>query len=257
MNTFFKRTVQNTAVFLLLFIGIKNFIISMPLKYNHMFQGLYSRIDQKDTMFLQGRLAFTISVVMILLAYNLYKRLRSAWIGEILVLVVSIVLQAVYFHVFALHMIILESSVLIVLLLSFNDFSRMPGRTSVKKALLYILLSFVLMFINTTFSIYLIRGHMENLLTLRDAFIKSVQLIIYMDKSVLSIKNNLINIYADSLIGLYWFFIFSALIIILKPLAYDYLKNKSQKDRVLDLVMKYGQNPVAYLAMESSSLSAD
>ncbi len=250
MSIFYRRLIQNFAIFLLMFIGIKNFIISLPLRYSPYFHHLYSRIDTRDTMFIQGRLAFVVSLVMLLFAYNLYKRIRSAWIGEIIVLIVSIVLQAVYFHMYALHMIIIESVVLLILILSADDFSRMPNRATVERSVAYIAASFLLLAINTTIAISLIHGNLHHMDTFSTAFIKSLKLLIFMDKSVLTSSGTIMNIYADSLIFLYWLSLIIALITILKPITYDFFKNKSEKEKVHPLVLEYGQNPMSYLAME-------
>jgi len=234
-----------------MFVGIKNFVISLPLKHSRYFEGLYNKIDSTDTMFLQGRLAFILSLIMILLAFNLYKRIRSAWIAEIIVLVISIVLQAIYFHAFALHMIILETLVLTVLIASVNDFSRKTHSHSFKKALMYVGFSFVLLIMNAGLGIYILRGqsHVANFLS--QALLESVKLMIFMDKSVIVSRTALMNIYADSVIVLYWVSIFSALLVILKPVTYDYFKNKSDLEKVHSLVLRYGQNPMSYLAVEA------
>lgn len=233
-----------------MFVGVKNFVISLPLKHSRYFEGFYQKIDTTDTMFLQGRLAFVLSLIMILLAYNLYKRIRSAWIAEIIVLVISIVLQAIYFHAFALHMIILETLVLIVLVASVNDFSRKTHGRSLKKALTYVGFSFVLLTSNTALGIYMLRGQGHEVNSFSKALAESVRLLFFMDTSVVSNKSTLMNIYTDSIIVLYWICIFAALLVVLKPITFDYFKNKSDLEKVHTLVLKYGQNPMSYLAME-------
>ncbi len=250
MGIFYRRTVQNIAIICLIFIGFKNFIISLPLRYSQHFSGFYQYIDTKDTMFMQGKLAFVVSLVMILLAYNLYKRMRMAWIGEIFVLVVSIVLQAIYFHAFALHMIIVEAIILLILVISVSDFSRKSQRSSIKKVLIYIVISFVLLMANATFSILLIHGDLDNLTNLSAAFSKSIKLMVMMDKSVLNNTSSAMILYGDSLIFLFWFTVLAALVTLLKPLAFDAYKNKNQKERAHAIILKYGQNPMSYLAIE-------
>ncbi len=248
MYIFYKKMLQNISIFLLMFIGIKNFIISLPLKYSPSFRGFYSHIDMNDTMFFQGRLSFIVSLIMILLAYNLYRRVRSAWAAEIIVLIISIILQFKYFHAFALHMIIMESFVLLILLFSADDFSRPLQKQSLKKASLYILLSFLLLILNASLGIYIFSSDPQN--TLSSSFIQSINLMFFIDKSVLTGSSKILNLYADSLITLYWVSIFSAIILLLEPITYRYFKNKSDIERVRSLVLRYGQNPMSYLAVE-------
>lgn len=252
MRTYYKRMIQNMAIFFLLFVGIKNFVISLPLRHSPYFEGLYSRIDTTDTMFLQGRLAFVVSLAMVLMAFNLYKRIRSAWIGEIVVLVISIVLQAIYFHSYAIHMILLETLILAVLIASANDFSRRVHKHSLRKALTYIALSFGLLLLNTSLGLYIMRGNgREEIDTLSNAFVASFRLLLLMDKSVVSNMNAVMNLYADSIIVLYWACVFSALLFVLKPITIDYFKNKTDQEKAHAIVLKYGQNPMSYLAMEA------
>ena len=250
MREYYKRNLQNIAIFFLMFVGVKNFIISLPLKHSRYFEGFYQRIDTTDTMFLQGRISFALSLVMILLAYNLYRRIRSAWITEIIVLVISIVLQAIYFHAFALHMIILETLVLVILIASVNDFSRKTHSHSIKRALTYVGFSVLLLISNTALGLYLLRGQGSEANTLSKAIAESVQLMVFMDISVISNKSSLMNVYADSVIIFYWASIFAALLVILKPMTLDYFKDKSDLEKVHTLVLKYGQNPMSYLALE-------
>ena len=251
MRAYYKRTLQNIAILFLMFVGVKNFVISLPLKHSPYFEGFYQRIDTTDTMFLQGRLAFILSLVMILLAFNLYKRVRSAWIAEIIVLVISIILQAIYFHAFAAHMIILETLILTILIASVNDFSRKTHSHSFKKALMYVGFSFLLLILNAALGLYIIRGqdHVANVLS--QALLESVKLMVFMDESVIADRNTVETVYADSIIALYWVSVFAALLVILKPVTYDYFKNKADLEKVHALVLKYGQNPMSYLAMEN------
>lgn len=250
MKIFYRRIIQNIAILMLMFFAIKDFIISLPLRYSSHFAGIYKRIDSTDTMFMKGRLAFIISVIMILLAYNLYKRLRNAWIGEVILLTVSIVMQVFTYHVFALQMVIIESIVLVVLIVSFPDFTRMPSKGTLKKSVVYILLALFLMFLNASVGIYLVRGDMDELNTLGTAFYKSIELLFFMDKSVLSSSGRIAVIYANSLITLYWGCILGAILILLKPLTIKHFKYKNEKEIVHQLALKYGQNPMSYLTIE-------
>jgi len=250
MKIFYRRLIQNTAIFMLMFFAVKDFIISLPLSYSPRFAGIYQRFDTTDTMFMKGRLTFIVSVIMILLAYNLFKRVRNAWIGEVVLLTVSIVLQVFHYHVFALQMITIESIVLLILIVSFSDFTRMPSKGTLKKSLLYILVALFLMLLNASVGIYLVRGDMDGSNTLTTAFYKSVELLFFMDKSVLGSNGKIATIYADSLITIYWVCLLGAFILLLKPLTYKKIKYKSETEKVHRLVLKYGQNPMSYLALE-------
>ena len=166
MKIFYRRLIQNIAIFMLMVFAIKDFIISLPLGHLKRFAGIYHKFDTMETMFIKGRVTFIVSVIMILLAYNLFKSVRNAWIGEVVLLTVSIVLQVFHYHLFSLEMIIIESIVLLILIVSFADFIRMPSKDTLKKSLIYILVAISLMLLNTSIGIYLIRLDMDGSNTL-------------------------------------------------------------------------------------------
>jgi phosphatidylglycerol lysyltransferase len=72
-----------------------------------------------------------------------------------------------------------------------------------------------------------------------------------MDTNVLSITGRVGKIYADSLIAINWICIMSSAILILKPLIYNPIADKYDKDKVRHLVLSFGQNPISYLALEN------
>ena len=251
MNSFMKRQIQNIAIFLLVIIGFGNLFVALPLKFAKEYEHIYGNMLDPNVAVTHGILSFLLGLIMLLLAYSLFKRVRNAWIIEVVVLFASLVLQIVHFHRFTVPIVIIELFVLLVLLLSYRDFSRLSDRVTLKWAFIFIGVSFTLLLVNASIGLYIMRAHINDVHTIYNALSSSVNLLIFMDTSVLDIKNNAGRIYADSLIILNWICIFASLLLLMKPLVYDYIHNKQDREKIRKLVLKYGQNPMSYLALEN------
>ena len=251
MNAFLKRQIQNFAIFLLVIIGFGNLFAALPLKFAKEFEHIYGNMFDPNVVVTHGVLSFLLGLLMLLLAYSLFKRVRNAWIIEVIVLFATLVLQIVHFHRFTVPIVIIESFVLLVLLISYKDFSRLPNKVTLKWAFIFIGVSFTLLLVNASFGLYIMRAHINDVHTVYNALLSSINLLIFMDTNVLDIKNNLGQIYADSLIITNWICIFASVLLLMKPLVYDYIHDKQDKEKVRRIVLKHGQNPMSYLSLEN------
>ena len=251
MSVYLKRRIQNFSIFLLVLIGFKNLFTALPLKYTRQFEHMYGNMINPDSAIAHGILSFMLGLLMLLLAYSLFARVRNAWIIEVVALSASITLQIVQFHKFIVPIVLIELFVLSVLIFSYKDFCRLTNKITLKWAFVFIGSSLVLLLTNATIGLYLMRAHIKDVHTVFNALLSSVKLLIFMDTSVLEIKNNLGHIYADSLIGINWVCILASVLLLLKPLVYDYIHDKKDKEKVHRIVLKYGQNPVSYLSLEN------
>lgn len=251
MSTFFKRQIQNFAILLVVIIGFGNLFAALPLKFAKAFEHVYINMFDPNIIITHGVLSFMLGMLMLLLAYSLYKRVRNAWFVEVIVLVATLVLQVIRLHRFTVPIVIVELFVLVVLLASYKDFLRLPNRVTLKWAFIFIGASFALLLVNASFGLYIMRGHINDIHTIYNALLSSINLLIFMDTSVLDIKNNLGQIYADSLIIINWICIFASVVLLMKPLVFDYIHDKHDKEKVRSIVLKYGQNPMSYLSLEN------
>lgn len=251
LNIFIRRQIQNVAIFLVIIIGFGNLFAALPLKFAKAFETIYKNMVDPNVMATHGIVSFMLGLLMLLLAYSLYKRVRSAWFVEVIVLVATLVLQIIHFHRFTVPIVIIELFVLIVLLVSYKDFHRLPNRVTLKWAFIFIGISFMLLLINASFGLYIMRAHINDVHSIYQAVLNSINLLIFMDTNVLDIKNNLGQIYADSLIIMNWICIFASVLLLMKPLVYDYIHDKHDKEKVRKLVLAHGQNPMSYLSLEN------
>lgn len=246
-----KRMLQNLAVGLLILIGIKNILVALPLKATQTFAHFYKTFIHPNGAVLHHTLSFLLGLLMLLLAYRLYKRVRLAWIAEVGALALTVVLQLLRSHQFAIPIVIVELFVLIVLCISHQDFQRKSDPITVKKALGFIAVSLLLLLMNATVGVYMMKGHLANIHDVSDAMISSVKLLVLLDTGVVQAKVKVAELYILSLIIINWVCILSFVFLLLKPLIYTPIVTKHDRERVRKLALSYGQNPVSYLALET------
>lgn len=245
------RILQNIAIITLLFIGIKNIWFSLPFRYLDLDQAILKRTLTLSSLSLHHVLTFIVGLLMILLSYNLFKRIRYAWIIEVIALTTSVTTQLFYLHTFTLPIITIEGLVLGILILSYKDFSRQSEKSSVKRALIYFSIALVSIIINTTLGLFLLRGHIHGLKTIWDAFYQTIQLYLFMDTSLYAYKTTIGKLYLDTMLFIYWVTLFISFIALMKPLVYTPIIHKNYKTHARELVMKFGQNPMSYLVLEA------
>lgn len=245
-----KQHIQNFTILLLIMLGVKNLLEALPLRAIQSFAHLYERVIHPHAAVFHHTLSFLLGLLMLLLAHRLYKRIRLAWMIEVSALAVTVVLQVWRYHQFTVPIVILELFILIVLCLSYNDFQRKSDPITVKKALGLIMVSLILLLINATVGMYIMKGHFRNVHDIGDALVNSVKLLILMDTNVMQTTGKASELYVVSLITINWVCIVASVLLLLKPLVYDPVITKHDRERVRRLTLLYGQNPVSYLALE-------
>lgn len=190
MSTYIKRQIQNFSIFLLVLTGFANLLSALPFKFTRQVEHIYGNIINPSYVMVHGVLSFMLGLLMLLLAYSLFQRIRNAWIIEVIFLSATLALQIVRFHKFSIPIVIIELFVLLVLVLSYKDFCRLPNKVTLKWAFVFIGISFVLLFANASIGLYMMRGHINDVHSVFSALAGSIKLLIFMDASVLEIKSN-------------------------------------------------------------------
>lgn len=245
-----QRYIENLAIFLIVLSGLANILLSMPHipgilfdlgnYYNHIYPG-----KMAVSLLLKRMIGF----VLLVIAYHLYHRMQFAWIITIITLTCSVALNTIklthFFHLF----IISEVFILAVLVIFRKDFSKESDRISTHKALFLASGSLFLILMNTAIGLFSLNRHYIGLNDFIDCFIGSIKLLFFMDTSVFATTQAGL-VYANFSMGLNWLFIILGLFLILKPLVYDPYISKQDRLMAYHIVSKYGQNPIAYLALE-------
>ncbi|QIB69516.1 DUF2156 domain-containing protein [Aminipila butyrica] len=251
MKPLIKRELQNLAMIVLILVAIKNIYIALPIKgyvrLHNLIHGIHSPIPIQH----HGILPVLSGILMLLLAYRLYKRVRLAWLIEVIALVVSITYHLARHQIVPIHSVLLDVFVLLILLTSYKDFSRSSDRITVKKSIGFIFCSFFLVLTNAAIGLFLLKGDIRSIHTIYDAIYSSVKLLVLMDTSSLGMKGAAGKFYSNTLITINWICIMTSAFLLLKPLVYNPIVAKHGRHRARQLTLKYGDNPMAYLALEN------
>src|SRR5665648_179138 len=187
-STYTVRMIKNIAILLLALIGLKNIFVALPLKFTERFAHLYSSIINHNAVVAHQMLSFFLGLIMILLAYRLYKRVRAAWIIEMIALMASIILQIIRYHSLTIPILCIELFALVVLGFSHKDFIRKSDRLTIKKAMGFAAFSISIVILNAAIGLLILKYDIDNIHNIYDALINSIQLLIFMDTDVLSIN---------------------------------------------------------------------
>lgn len=249
-----KRFIQNVAIFFLFFIALKDIWTSLPFRYIDLDQAILKHTLTLSILKVHHIMTFISGLLMLLLSYNLFRRIRIAWLIEVFMLAISIAAQMLRLHHLTLPFVLLDVFVLVVLLFSYKDFSRQSDHGSVKAGLGYLLISLALVFFNTAVGIFMLKGKIHGVATFYDAAYQTIRLFVFMDTSLFGYTSRIGKIYLDTVLLVYWFSSFIGLIALMKPLLYEPLMAKHLKNQARAIVNAHGQNPLSYLALEDDKL---
>ena len=199
MTAFFKekqkKYLQNTAIVLLMIIALKNLLAALPLKAIQSLEHFYVSVINPSDVVLHHALSFVLGLLMLILAYRLSKRVRLAWAIEVALIFTTIILQIIHYHRFTVPIILIELFVVMVLSMSYRDFSRETDPITVKKALGFVGVSFCLVLLNGTVGLFILRGHITGIHDIIDAFISSFKLLIFLDTGIITAIGAYVKIY--------------------------------------------------------------
>ena len=246
-----KKYIENFAIFLVVLSGIVNILISFPHRLNIINTlDLYYDKMHSDTMVMHGMFCFIIGFLLLMLASRLYKRMRMAWIIEILTLCASIWLSGIRrIHIFT-PFAAFEIFIVAVLVMGYKDFSRPSSRISLKYGVLISCLSLLLVLFNTVLRLYIMRRN-GTTGTFADSLYQSINLLYMMDTDSALTYTRAGIFYAKAAITLNWTCIIASIILILKPLVFNPYVSRREREKARKLVLRYGQNPMSYLALEN------
>lgn len=251
MKAFIKKALQYLAMILLILVALKNILLSLPIRRHGSLQNMLSGMHSTLPLQPRGILPFLSGTLMLLLAYRLYKRVRLAWLIEIIALTMGLTYHLTRHQVLPVRTVLLDVFVLVVLLASYKDFARSSDRITVKRAMGFIFCSFFLVLTNAAIGLFLMKEDIRSIHSIYDAIFSSVKLLVFMDTDSLGMKGAAGEFYSNTLIIINWICIMTSAFLLLKPLVYNPIADIQGKHKARQLVLKYGDNPMAYLALEN------
>lgn len=247
----FKMIMQNLAISLMILLSLSN-MIGLYIWHLHPFghvrtSNFYGFVAPYG---LQAHfvLAFILGFLGLLVAFNLFRQIRSAWIIAMVTQSVLLGLHLFYTkHIFSFSS-LLALFILIVLGVTFKDFNRSSERLRLKQALIIALVPLIVALINTVISLSLLSDDYMGSRSVLSAFRDSLHFLLLMDTG-LSGYNQDMHLFTISLIVVSWICLIIAVLLVLKPLIYNPIVNSVERRRIYDLVKTHGQNPMAYMVL--------
>lgn len=246
-----KSILQNIAMTLMFLLSLSN-MIGLYIWRVHPFGYTRTMSYYKfvapfglDTHFI---LAFVLGFIGILVSFNLFRYVRSAWI-------IAMMTQSV---LFGLHLVttgrlfslgsIVSAFILIVLGSTYKDYSRSSERLSLKRGLIVAIVPIGVALFNTILSLSILSDDYQGSHNAVMSFNDSLKFLFLMDTHLYKYNTD-IHLFALSLIVVSWVCIVIAAIMILKPLVYNPFVSSLERKRTLDMVNRLGKNPMDYMMM--------
>ncbi|MDP4151999.1 MAG: phosphatidylglycerol lysyltransferase domain-containing protein [Bacillota bacterium] len=247
--------IQNAAITLIVFSGISNIVLSLPYKFKMVKTiGKYYRILNPEYISIHRTFSTLAGFILLLISFRLYKRMRMAWVLALCILPVSLILHVLRFHNYINIFTFSESLIIIVLSLSYKDFHRASSPLRLKAGITIASISVFLVLLNTAVGLFILKNEFKHIYSFADGIIRSIQLLFFMDISMIEPKTRTAVLFCKSAIILNWVCIITAIILILKPLVYQPIVSRMGRERVHDLLRSYGFNPISYVALEEDKL---
>lgn len=247
-----KVLIINVSILLTIMLGIENILFVLFFKKKDIFLILNDRYGYfiSGTLSMHRTFSIIIGVVLIVISYNLYKRMRMAWVISICMLLFSTLTHVFKYHSLFQIVNFIEIFVILVLAVNYRDFKRSTDPLSLKKAvkLAAVILFFIML--NFVFTLMVLHGIRHVSQDFEEAFFKTIKIILFVDASLLGHLNIIELLYVRSSIAINWAGIGAILLLILKPLVYQPIATARDRDKVRKLLYLYGENPTSYLSIE-------
>ena len=187
-----------------------------------------------------------IALLLIVAAWNLRRRKRVAWILSIMLLTASLALSLMTLaSPFSLIILIVKAYALVALIIARDHYQRPSERTTVRQAARLALIIMAIVILNVAVGQFWLHLRMgtrplalhEMLAWLGNALIGNS-------------AATAVPLYADFVSWIFWGSVAVCVALILRSATIERIITKEEHDRARDLVKRYGQNSISYLALE-------
>ena len=237
-----ERNLINSVVFLCLILSISTFVITflnIPLKTGETLDHLTA-----ISHFCQRFLAF----MLLLVVWNLHKRKYTAWLLTVVALIVNSLLYVIHQQLYgyigaALQIVMALQIYCLIVLLGFHKYFRRPAyKRSLKKVVGFSAAILLFLLLNAAYEYFFLfadnDAHPTAFESLQDIF------------QYLFITGGT-NPYSKFIFTFIWISAGICAVFILRPIVYRTILLQQDVKKARPLVLKYGQNPASYLALEA------
>ena len=231
-----KKHIANSAVGIVFLVAVIIFAASfLPVSrlQDHIFH--YIEINR----FVQR----VISVILLVIAWQLYQRKRMAWTFCLILLSVSLFLHFVlHHHSFNTVIIVLEIYALTALSLCHSGFRRPSDRLSSKHAILVAAAAIVAVLISAALGRAALSQSTGKSVSFWESMVETFGIIFG--------ENSSFPAYDWFVLCFVWLCIIICIVMVLHTAVISRKATEAEKNHARELVIKYGQNPSSYLALE-------
>lgn len=190
------------------------------------------------------------SLIVIICAIPMFKRIRRAWVIVVVLLAGEVLLHFRANMIWRMNAVLaIEMIVLGVLLIGWRDFSRPAVPVSKRKALAAFAVLVICLFLSAAVGYYGMHVFIGKDVSIWTA-IQNQFLELFGVSTIPQEHKTQFEIFTRFTFWYCWGPVLLGLILMLKALVINPGVTKREKDHVLELVRKYGQNPESYLAIE-------
>jgi len=182
------------------------------------------------------------SFVLLLVVWNLHKRKYAAWLITVLAMMITLLLYI--FHQYVYGYIIMGFLVycLLILLGFHNSFRRQTFKPSLEGVLLFSIILVIFLLLNAAYGYFILPGH-ETLYGSMGLSLQKVFRYLFITGGA--------DRYSKFIFVFIWVCVAVCVLFIMRPLVYRVITSPKDAKRARTLVLKYGQNPASYLALEA------
>jgi len=146
---------------------------------------------------------------------------------------------------------IIEVLVIFILSINYKEFKKASDPIGLRNGAFLGLLIVILTMLNTSFTFYLLKIKIINEYELSIVTKITFKMLLYIDPSILGKVSRPSMMLLKSMLVINWIGIICALFFVLKPLVYQPIATRFDREKVRILLKKYGDNPISYVAVES------
>lgn len=243
----------NAAIFLTVLLGIENILYVLYFPKRELMSVIGTRYGYfvSETLSIHRSFSVIIGIVLILISYNLYKRMRMAWIISLAMLLASTLIHVFKYHDSFQIVNFIEMFVIFILAVNYKDFKRSTDPISLKKAIKLSGIILIFIVFNVFFTMRILHRGILSTSEFKEAFITTFKIIFFFDPSLLGHMRIIEVIYIKSAIAINWTGIIFVLLLILKPLVYQPIVTAFDRERIRKLLKLYGENPTSYVSVEN------
>lgn len=194
------------------------------------------------------------SFIILIVAWNLYKRVSAAW--TITMIALSLL---IFQYLFAYHYRIvsilfpIELMAFFVLLISKNYYCRKMNKFTITKGALIYLFYVAFVILNATIGLFHLRSLDKGQVPFSVCIKQTIDVMFDLDNAKLMIfSQNML--YHRFIFWFSWICIFMGLILVLTPYIGEKFQTQEEVEKARKLVKKYGQNCSSYLTLEKDKI---